>query len=153
MKIQTTRFGNIEINKDEIIYFEDGILGFEDIKKYVIFEMEDSNPLMWMQAVNEPSLAFVIIRPFEFRKNYTLNLSDKDTEELELESAQNTDIFSIVVVPDDPSKMTANLQGPIVINTKKNIGRQVISTNSKHKLKHYIIKEMQEKKEHDQRGQ
>lgn len=98
---------------------------------------------MWMQALEDPNLAFILIRPFEFRPQYSLELSDSDTELLKLEKPEDSDVFSIVVIPEDHSKMTANLQGPIVINLSKNMGRQVISTNQNHKLKHYILEEME----------
>ncbi len=142
MNILTTRFGKIEIDEKEIIKFPEGILGFEEIKEYVVFEMEDGSPLMWLQAVSEPSLAFIVIRPFEFKPDYSLDISDKDTEILKLAQPEDSDIFAIVVIPEDPSKMTANLQGPVVINTKEKIGKQVISTNPRHKIKHYILEEM-----------
>lgn len=144
MKINTARFGELEVNEKEIIHFEDGLFGFEDLKKYVIFQMEDDNPLVWMQAIEDGDLAFILIRPFEFRPNYSLKLSDKDVEDIKLESPDDSDIFAIVVLPEDSSKMTANLQGPLVINRVKKLGKQVISTNPKHKLKHYILQEMQE---------
>ena len=135
MKLNTSRFGEIEVNEEEIITFSDGLFGFEDIKKYIIFQMEDDNPLMWMQSIEEGSLAFILIRPFEFNPNYSLQLSDNDVEELGLTSPDDSDIFGIVVVPEDPSKMTANLQGPVVINRVLKKGKQVISTSPKHKLK------------------
>lgn len=143
MKIFTTRFGEIEINEDEIIKFPDGVLGFEEITDYIIFEMEEGSPLFWLQAVNEPALAFVLIRPFEFKPNYSLDLSDNDTKALKLGKPEDCDIFAIVVIPEDPQKMTANLQGPIAINTSEKVARQVISTNPRHKIKHMVLEEMQ----------
>jgi flagellar assembly factor FliW len=143
MKVNTSRFGELEVAENEILTFTEGIFGFEADKEFFVFSTEDDNPLMWMQSINDPNLAFVIIRPFEFNPNYSLNLADKDVKDIDLESPDDSDIFAIVVVPDDPAKMTANLQGPIVVNTKKNIGKQVISTNPRHKLKHYILEEMQ----------
>lgn len=144
MKIMTTKFGEIDIDENAIIEFSEGILGFEEINEYVIIDMEEGNPLKWLQAIKEPALTFIIISPFEFRPSYTINISDKDTEGLKLEKPEDSELFSIVVVPQDPSKMTANLQGPLVINTKEKLGRQVISTNPRHKIKHYILEEMQE---------
>lgn len=143
MNINTARFGELEVNEDEIIHFKEGLFGFENLKRYLIFQMEEDNPLMWMQAIDDGDLAFILISPFEFRPNYSLKLADKDVEELSLSSPEDTDIFAIVVLPEDSSKMTANLQGPIVINKVKKLGKQVISTNPKHKLKHYILEEIQ----------
>ena len=152
MKLFTARFGEIEINREEIITFPDGILGFEDVKEYCIFNMEEGNPLMWMQSIDEPSLAFVIISPFAFKSDYLINLSDADTEFLKLKQAEDSQTFSIVVVPEDPNKMTANLQGPIIINSKEKIGKQVISSNPRHKTRHFILEEMNENQGGEQGG-
>jgi flagellar assembly factor FliW len=144
MKINTARFGELEVDEKEIIHFEEGLFGFENLKRYIIFQMEEDNPLMWMQAIDDGDLAFILIRPFEFRPKYSLKLSDKDVEDIKLSSPDDSDIFAIVVLPEDSSKMTANLQGPLVINRIDKLGKQVISTNPRHKLKHYILQEMQE---------
>lgn len=144
MKLKTTRFGEIDISEEEILNFPEGILGFEEVRKYVLIPMEEGNPLMWMQSVDEPSLAFVVISPFEFRPNYSINLSDKDVQFLDLKEPQDAEIFAIVVIPEDSSRMTANLQGPIVINKSEKVGKQIISGNPKHKIRHYILDEMRE---------
>ena len=60
MKIFTSRFGDIEIEEDRVISFPEGILGFEDLKKYAVIDMEEDNPLMWLQSIEEPALAFII---------------------------------------------------------------------------------------------
>lgn len=146
MKIYSTRFGELEVNEKEIVKFEEGILGFEDIKKYIILNIEENNPLMLMQAVEEPALAFVIINPYEFRSEYSVELSEEDVKKLDIEKEEDVDIFAIVVIPhDNPSKMTANLQGPIIINRKKKVGKQVITNNSEYGIKHSILKEMEAK--------
>lgn len=143
MKFFTTRFGNLEVNDTDIINFPEGLLGFEDMRKYVVLNMEEGSPLMWMQSLEEPALAFVVIRPFEFNPAYSLEISEKDEEFLKLKKPDDADILAIVVVPEDPSQMTANLQGPVVVNKSNKTARQIISTNPKHKIKHYILKEME----------
>lgn len=146
MKIFTTRFGEIEIEEKDIVEFEDGILGFEDYKKFTIFNIEENNPLMLMQSIEEPALAFVIISPYEFRNEYKVELSDEDVKKLKIAKEEDVDIFAIVVVPhDNPAKMTANLQGPVVINRKEKKGKQIITNNPDYNIKHYILKEMEEK--------
>lgn len=146
MKIYSTRFGEIEIDEKEIINFEEGILGFEEMTKYVILNIEENNPLLLMQSVEEPALAFVIINPYEFRSEYTIELSDEDIKKLQIEKEEDVDIFAIVVIPhDNPSKMTANLQGPVIINRKNKRGKQIITNNSNYGIKHNILKEMKEK--------
>ena len=144
MKINSTRFGEIEISENDIIDFVEGILGFEEMKKYVILNIEENNPLMIMQSIEEPALAFILINPYEFRSEYQLELSDNEVKKLKIEKEEDVDLFAIVVVPhENPEKMTANLQGPIVINRNKKLGKQVINNNHQYGIKHCIIKEME----------
>jgi flagellar assembly factor FliW len=146
MKIYSTRFGEIEIDDKEIVNFEEGILGFEEMTKYVVLNIEENNPLMLMQSIEEPALAFVIINPYEFRSEYLIELSDDEVKKLKIEKEEDVDIFAIVVIPhENPSKMTANLQGPLIINRNKKIGKQIITNNSEYGIKHNILKEMEKK--------
>lgn len=144
MKFNTTRFGEIDIPQEDIITFPQGILGFSDSHRYVILNDPATDPLRWLQSIDDGHLAFVIIDPIRFRPEYALDLSDADVSSLQLESPDEAMIYSIVVIPkDDPQKMTANLQGPLVINAIKMTAKQVISTSPKHKLKHFILDEME----------
>ncbi|PCJ19055.1 MAG: flagellar assembly protein FliW [Candidatus Cloacimonadota bacterium] len=144
MKFNTTRFGEIDIPQQDIITFPNGILGFSDSLRYVILNDPATDPLRWLQSIEKPELAFVIIDPIKFRPEYALDLSDNDVSSLQLENPDEAMIYSIVVIPkENPQKMTANLQGPLVINAIKMVAKQVISTSGKHKLKHFILDEME----------
>ncbi len=140
--IHTKPFGEIEVDKKQIIDFPDGILGFDFIKKFVILDSDKNSPFKWMQAYSEPDLAFIIIQPVYFKPDYELVISQSDIEAVEAENAGSLLVFTIVTVPANPSDMTANLQGPIIINKKKKLGRQVISLSDKYCVKHKILDEM-----------
>jgi len=147
MKYETTRFGVVEFKDDTIIEFSDGIIGFEDYTKYVILGNSEQSMFSWLQSVEEPGLAFVIISPYEFRSDFSLNVEDSDIEKLCATESSQLVVYAIVVVPEDPRNMTANLQAPLIINAEKKIGRQVISNNPKHCLRHNILDELQNSKE------
>lgn len=142
MIVDTTRFGSLEVEDETVITFPEGIIGFESAKRFILFEQEEGGLFKWLQSVESPELAFVLIQPDEFFPNFSLEISELDASQLQLEDLKTVQIWAIVVIPGDPSKMTANLQGPIVINAAKNIGRQIISSNPRHKLRHYILEEM-----------
>lgn len=142
MIVNTTRFGEINVSDDAIVNFPEGIIGFETVRRFFLYEQENSGMFRWLQAVDVPELAFVLIRPEEFYCDYALDITRADADILELEEPVEVEIWAIVVIPGDPARMTANLQGPVVINTKNMIGRQVVSTNPRHRLRHYILDEM-----------
>ena len=143
IKVNTKSFGEIEVDEIQIIDFPQGILGFDFIKKFVIMDTEDEgSPFKWMQAFDEKDLAFVIIRPLDFMEEYELVISQNDLDEVKCESIDELITFSIVTIPENPKEMTANLQGPIIINPAKRIGKQAISLSDRYTVRHNILDEM-----------
>ena len=143
VKIKTRPFGEIELEERQIIDFPDGIPGFDYVRKFVLLDtMDENSPLKWLQSYDEPDLAFVIIRPIDFMREYELAVSMSDLEAVGAEGAEKLLVFAIVTIPTNPSDMTANLQGPVIINPEKRLGRQVISLSDKYSVKHRILDEM-----------
>lgn len=145
MQIKTTRFGEMEIAEKEIINFPGGILGFENIHDYVVISQSEEDLLKWLQAIKEPGLAFIVIKPEEFLFSFELDIPEEDVKSLELKKPEEVLIYAIVTVPDDPRQMTANLQGPLVINRRNRQAKQAVISDGRFKVKHYILKEMQER--------
>ena len=140
MKIQTTNFGEIEILEENIINFPSGLLAFEDQKDFTIVDNEDEeNPFMWLQSLNNPDLAFVIINPFVFKSDYDFNISESTVEKLKIKSQKDLSIYTIVVIPEDIKEMTANLSGPIIINNKERLGKQIIVDNNDYTTKYKLF--------------
>jgi len=143
LKLKTKHFGEIEIDESKIIHFPTGIIAFEEQKRFFIIDNPDENiPFSWLQSVDDPDLAFVIINPFLFRKDYEFKIPDNVIQELAIQSPENVAVFSIVVVPQDITKMTANLLAPVIINTKNLKGKQIILDDKRYKTKHYILEEL-----------
>jgi len=139
VKIQTKAFGEIEVSDKQKISFPDGILGFEFIKDYYLLDMEDS-PFYWLQSIEEQDIAFVVIQPDLFIPDYKLKVNNAELESIDIKDKEDILIFTIVTIPENPSEMTANLQGPIIINKKNNLARQAISLDDNHRVKHALMK-------------
>jgi len=143
MIIETAQFGLVEIPKEEIITFPDGIYGFEDIKEYVLLgKVGDDNPFKWLQAVHNPHVCFVVVDPFIFKKDYSPCVGKRMMEKLKVENEQDIRFLNIVVIPDDISRMTVNLKSPIVINARENLAAQIIMDTDEYSTRHYIFEEM-----------
>jgi flagellar assembly factor FliW len=145
MNLSTSRFGKIGIADEEIITFDEGLLGFEDYHRYVVLNTDDGSPFRWLQCVDDGNLAFVIIEPLSFMFEYDLEISDSDAEFIALKRAEDAVLYVIVSIPQNPKDMTANLQGPLVINAANRKGRQIISSNSRHSVKARILDEMEKR--------
>lgn len=139
MRLDTTRFGEIEIKDEKIVYFEEGLLGFEKARKFTILSGEADSLFKWLQCLDDGSLAFIVVEPDLFVEEFYIDLSDSDVRKLNVESPDDVNILCIVTIPEDTKKISVNLQGPIVINSRKKLGRQVISTNEAHKLRYYLL--------------
>ena len=141
MRINTRPYGEIEIYEKQKIFFPYGILGFEHLKYYALLDARQQ-PFYWLQSLDIVEVAFVLINPKVFRPDYELEVSREELKEIGIESTEDILDFVIVTIPDDATKMTANLQGPIIINKDSKVGRQSISLNLDWKVKHLIMKEL-----------
>lgn len=153
MVLNTKYFGELEIEESEIYHFRHGVPGFEQVKRFVLINNdEEGSPFKWLQGIDEPKPAFVIIDPFAVRKDYEIKLSDEVLEELDIKEASTVSVYCIVVVPDDISKMTVNLQAPLILNTASHMGRQLILDTDKYGVRHCILEELQAQEEKSDAG-
>ena len=140
MKIQTKAFGLIDLDERQRVTFPTGLFGFEAIKDYVLIDAE-RQPFFWLQSVEAEHIAFILINPFLFRSDYELDIDDDLVKEIGIKSPDEALIFSIVTIPPT-GPMTANLQGPLIINRETRIGKQGILTDPRWKTKHDIMHEL-----------
>lgn len=136
MKIQTTRFGELEVNKNDIVNFKEGILGFDALKRFFVVDPGDQTLILWLQSAEDPAIAFPIIEPKIFKHDYTVKLVPAEFASLELEDLNGASIYTIITIPQNVTEMTANLKAPIVINNKVKVARQIVLQDSKLEVKH-----------------
>lgn len=143
MKIHTKAYGLIEVDERQKIQFPSGILGFENLRDYVLLDAMQQ-PFYWLQSMDVQEIAFVLIEPSVFRPDYSPDVAQSDLEEIGLEGEddENMLVFAIVTIPENYREMTANLQGPVIINRDTHQGRQCISLNQKWQTRHKIIEEL-----------
>lgn len=145
MILETKHFGNVEINEDDVIIFEKGIPGFENNKRYaILYKVDDDNPFKWLQSVDNGSIAFVIIDPKTFKDFYEIKIEDEVMNELEIDELSDVMVYNIVTIPEDITKITANLRAPVIINAKKNKGCQIILENGDYSFRQSILNEIHE---------
>ncbi len=143
MEINTKAYGLVEIDPEWILHFENGLLGFEDMHKFVMLSNPEGNDiLLWLQSLEDENLAFVVIKPETFRPDYHPKIHWQELTDLEVEEQTPTAdlaIFAIVVVPEDITQMTANLVAPIIINLKNKKAKQIVLKDDTYKIKEYIL--------------
>lgn len=144
MLLKTKNFGEIEINEENQFTFEEGLPGFESMRRFaLVSNPEEDSPFCWLQSVEDPELAFVMINPLYFRSDYSVEIDDATVKSLQIERKEDVALYSIVVVPEDVSKISANLKAPLLLNTRNRKGRQVILDTNEYHVRHYILEEFQ----------
>jgi len=141
MRVETKPYGTVEVDERQKVFFPYGLLGFEQLKQYVLLDARQQ-PFYWLQSSDVVEVAFVLINPRIFQPEYNLEVPAEELEEIGVEKPGDALDFAIVTIPEDPSKMTANLQGPIIVNRTTRVGRQSISLNPKWMVRHVIMEEL-----------
>jgi flagellar assembly factor FliW len=141
LKVATKAYGLIDVDERQKIIFPQGLFGFEKLRDYLLLDAE-RQPFYWLQSMDEEDVAFILVNPFLFRPDYEVNVSNEEVDGIGIRSPEKALIFSIVTIPQDGSPMTANLQGPLIINRDTRMGKQAILTDDRWKTKHDIMAEL-----------
>lgn len=142
MEIDTKPFGIIEIEDKQLIEFPIGLPGFETFTKFALLD-SGQPPFYWLQSLDDVNVAFILINPFLFLPEYNVDIDDREFESVGLVSdSELMLIFSIVTVRNEGTMVTANLQGPIVINPQQRLGRQFITNNPQWELRYDIMESL-----------
>ncbi len=149
MLIKTKHFGEVEIDETNILDFAEGIFGFEDEKRFVILlnQETENSPFSWLQSLGNEAISLPIINPNSFFPEYNPEVAGELVEKIGEPLVEDISLFTVVVVPEDITKMTTNLKAPILVNIKTNKGLQVIAQDDEYAIKHNLynqIKQLQE---------
>src|SRR3990167_6049962 len=130
VNLSTNNFGNLRIEKENIITLEQGLLGFKKLKQYAIIDVEECLPFEWLVSVEEPAVAFAILNPTLLFSDYKPSLTKDDLVLLDIKKEMDVEMFCIVTLGETPENVTLNLKGPILINMKNKMGKQIELTEN-----------------------
>ena len=139
MVIKTTRFGEISISEESILNIPEGMLGFESCKHFVLLETQPDSPFKWLQSVDEPHLAFMVINPLDFFPDYDIDLPDDDADMLGLNCPMDAALLTTVTLDPDEGRATTNLLGPVAINSQNLRAKQIVLQDERYGTKHIIM--------------
>ena len=122
-----------------LLTFPKGLVGFPNLRVFTLFEPKDSYPLKFLQSTEVREVSFICVDPASVKKDYEVPLGEEEAEALHLEAPKDALVLTLVVIPEDPRKMTTNLAGPLVINVKTRIGFQIVLNADKYPLQYPII--------------
>ena len=129
MEIDTTRFGRLSVDDERVMTFPRGLLGFPNHTRFALIQTGEENYFFWLQAVDDPNLAFVVTDPSIFFKDYEVPVREETTTDLQLADMSYAQVFVICNKVDE--WLTGNLLGPIVVNAQNRLAQQVVLTEKK----------------------
>ena len=141
MVVKTKIFGEIEVDESRFITFEDGILGFPDLKRFMLIHDEESSGaqlISWMQSIDEPAFAMPVLDPLKVCSNYNPEVEDELLISLGDVQGEDILVLTTVTVPPEIEKMTANLRAPFIINANNLKACQIILEDEKYLIKYPI---------------
>ncbi|MCR4618510.1 MAG: flagellar assembly protein FliW [Lachnospiraceae bacterium] len=150
MKINTRIFGEVDIEDSKILTFEKGIIGFPDLKRFTLIHDEEVGAnagIRYLQSMDEPGFALPVMDPLVVKQDYDPEVNDELLSGLGDLNENNLLVLVTVTVPSDLTKMSVNLQGPIVINADERKAAQIIVDSSEYPVKFYIYDILKSRKD------
>ena len=131
--LETTRFGALEVDEASLLTFAEGLLGFDDVRRFVLVPHGPDTPFAWLQSAERPDLACLLLPPFVAFPDYAPAVSPS-------EAGPDALLWVILRVPEgNPRDMTANLLGPLVIDEKTRQGRQLVLNDDRYSTRHRVF--------------
>ena len=124
MRIETSRFGALDIDGERVLEFPKGLLGFADHTRYALLDAGDESYFWWLQSIESPELAFVVTDPALFVPTYRVPIQGEQCQELGITGADDAQV--LVIVNKRGHVLTGNLQGPLVMHVRRRVGMQLV---------------------------
>lgn len=139
MKLNTKYHGVKEYKQEDIITFNKGIPGFENLRKFILFNVEDNDIFSILHSIEDENIGLIVVSPFNVDKGYEFNLDEEIVSSLKIKKPSDVVVLNTVTLNSDINNITVNFKAPIVINMELKLGEQVILDNEKYQVKHQLF--------------
>lgn len=140
METIQTRFGPLDFKQDDVVTFAEGLIGFYFLRRFLLLAHNPESPFRWLQSVDEPSLAFLVVEPSNYVQDYIFDVADEVASDLRISDTQPPLVLvTASIPPGKPKEMTVNLVAPLVVNVEARRGRQVILESDAYTMKHRVF--------------
>lgn len=144
MSTLTGKFGTVEYDETDVVTFHEGIVGFPHLTKFLVTSHREDTPFRWLQSIDEPGFAMLVVSPETYVGNYSPSIDRQDAAELGITDSSFPLLYVTVTIPTGrPQDLTVNLAGPIVINPETRSARQFIVEHPSYTTKYKVFSEPQ----------
>jgi flagellar assembly factor FliW len=138
MQLETTRFGRIDIDEDAIVTFTQPIIGFQQYRRFVLLPGPVNNVVQWLQSTELGELAFLLMDPRSVVPDYAVYTNPDELSELAASSIEELEVYTLLVIPQDPAQIRTNLKAPILMNPKRRLAKQTILERSDYPIQFFL---------------
>lgn len=136
IKVSTARFGEISVPAENVLIMPLGMIGFPGLQRFALIRHRDNSPFHWLQSLDAPEVAFVIVSPLLFDTKYNIQLGESEMRLLKMTAPEQAHILVVVNVPHGhPEKMTGNLRAPVIINFEERLAAQIVLEHTEYELR------------------
>lgn len=139
MTIETIRFGAIEYDEARAITFPEGLPGLENTRSYVLVHIEETEPIFWLQSLEDGALSLPVANAFELQEDFSLDVDDDDLALLHIEEPGDVLVLVVVVIPDQLTGMTANFAAPVLIQPEAGLGKQIFNAGTSYSVRQPVF--------------
>lgn len=140
MRIETREWGTLDVDESDVVHFPEGLLGFEELRRFVLVDDEEFRPFVWFLSIDNPEVGFAVAEPHYFSTTpYDISLSPADDGLLQLAEGDSIALFVVVSIGDHGREITGNLKGPIVFNTRNRLAKQLVVYGSAYSVRQPLL--------------
>ncbi len=141
---ETARFGVVSYTNQDVVTFDDGLVGFPDLASFVLIAHKDDSPFRWMQSIDQGDVAFLVVDPAHYVEGYAPEIGETEVESVGIMEETPRLVYTIVSIPPGkPEEMTINLAGPIVVNLENGRAKQIVIEDECYPIKHRVFAKKQ----------
>ena len=141
MKFNTEKFGEIEAEENRIFDFVLPIIGFDELKKFIILDPNSESLFKLLQSIEDPALSFPIISVAALDLDYSIDLNDDVICDLGIVNSESILVMNITSIPqDNPKGTTINLLAPIIFNLDNQKAGQIVLSGSGYDISYPMFK-------------
>lgn len=127
MLIHTTRFGTLRVESQDLFLFGSGLMGFEDLRRWVLLADSENNAVGWLQSASHPDVAVAVVSPRRFVPDYRVRVPRNQLAAIELSDLDRA--FVLNIVSQNDTRLTLNLKAPLLFNLDRRLAGQVVTTD------------------------
>lgn len=140
MTLETRHFGTIEVEDQDVVVFPEGLPGFDGSKRFTLLGKGDlDTSIFWLQSVDEPEIALVVVDPFAIYEDYYVDVDDEEVAVLQIQDQQHILTLCVMVIPEDVKQSRVNLRAPILINLQTSLGKQILQRNEELPIRYFLM--------------